>query len=113
MAVHLLDWAIWLIGALKKHIMYSKRQRNVANVKSQGKISVTANKTSKSVGSSDFTKSLNLTESTSLTFQYQLFPNPVLLSAVTKAEIIFAMQKVVSVMSHFTHNSFIQIDVLR
>ena len=93
--------------------MYSKRQRNVANVKSQGKISVTANKTSKSVGSSDFTKSLNLTESTSLSFQYQLFPNPVLLSAVTKAEIIFAMQKVVSVMSHFTHNSFIQIDVLR
>ena len=41
--VHLLDWAIWPMGALKKHMTCSRRQRTVASVMSQGKISVTAN----------------------------------------------------------------------
>ena len=100
------------MGALKKHMTCSKRQRTVASVMSQGKISVTANKVSESFGSSDFTKSPNLAESTSLTFQYQLFSNPVLLSALTKAKILFAMQKVMSVMSYFTHNSFINFPAL-
>ena len=106
------------MGTLKKHMTCSRRQRTIASVMSQGKISVAANKVSESFGSSDFTKSPNLAESTSLTFQYQLFSNPVLLSALTKAKILFAMQKVMSVMSYFTHSCinlycFIQIDVPR
>ena len=76
------------MGALIKHMTYSKHQKNVANVKSQVKISFTANKVSESCGSSDFTKSPNLAEPTSPTVQKQLFFNPVLLSAVTKDEII-------------------------
>ena len=88
--------------ALWKHTTYSKHQKNVANLKSQVKISFTANKVSESCGSSNFTKLPNLAEPTSATVQKQLFSNPVLLSAVTKVEILFAMQ---SVMSHFTHNS--------
>ena len=68
----------------------------------QVKISFTANKVSESCGCSDFTKSPNLAEPTSCTIQKLLFSKPVLPSAVTKAEILFAIQ---SVMSHFTHNS--------
>ena len=90
------------MGALKKYMTHSKQQKNVANIKSQVKIYFTANKVSESCGSSDFTKSPNLAELTSLTVQKELFSNSVLPSAVTKAEILFAMQ---SVMSHFTHNS--------
>ena len=90
------------MGALKKYMTHSKQQENVANIKSQVKIYFTANKVSESWGSSDFTKSPNLAELTSLTVQKELFSNSVLPSAVTKAEILFLMQ---SVMSHFTHNS--------
>ena len=90
------------MGASKKHMTYFKHQKNVANVMSQVKISFTADKVSESCGSSDFTKSPNLAEPASPIVQKQLFSNPVLPSAVTKAEILFAMQ---SVMSHFTHNS--------
>ena len=90
------------MGTLKNHMTYSKHQKNVANVKSQVQISFTANKVSESCGSSDFTKSPNLAKPTSPTIQKQLFSNAVSPSAVTKAEILFVMQ---SVMSHFTHNS--------
>ena len=91
------------MGAVKKHMTYSKHQKNVTNVKSQVKIYFTANKVSESCGCSDFTKSPNLAEPTSCTIQKLLFSNPVLPSVVTKAEILFAIQ---SVMSHFTHNSW-------
>ena len=93
-----------------------KPQKNVANVRSQLNISFTANKVSEICVSSDFTKSPNLAKPTSPTILKQLFCNPVLLSAITKAEILFAM---LSVISHFTHDScndlfrFIQVDVPR
>ena len=77
---------------------YSKHEKNVADVKSQFKISFTVNKVSESCGLSNFTQSANLVEPTSPTVQKQLFANPVLLSAVTKAEILF----VVSYISFYT-----------
>ena len=84
------------MGTLKNHMTYSKHQKNVANVKSQVKISFTANKVSESCGSSDFTKSPNLAKPTSPTIWKQLFSNAVLPSAVTKGEILFVMQSDVS-----------------
>ena len=77
---------------------YSKHEKNVADVKSQFKISFTVNKVSESCGLSNFTQSANLVEPTSPTVQKQLLANPVLLSAVTKAEILF----VVSYISFYT-----------
>ena len=68
---------------------YFKHDRDVANVKSQVKISFTAKKVSESCGSSNFTKSPNLAEPTS-PVQKKLFPNTVLPFALTKAEIFFA-----------------------
>ena len=78
-------------GALKKHMMYCKRQKNVANFKSKVKHSFPANKVCESCGSSYFTKSPNVAEPTRPTVQKQLYSNPVLPSAVTKAEILFAV----------------------
>ena len=53
--------------ALKQHMKYSKHQKNVANVKSQVKISFTGNNVTESCGSSDFPKSTNLALPTSPT----------------------------------------------
>ena len=79
-----------VMGALKKHdILNTRKMLQMSSLKS---IFFTANKVSESCGSSDFTKSPNLAEPTSPTVQKQLFSNPLLPSAVTKAEILFAMQ---------------------
>ena len=95
--------------------MYSKHKRNVANVKSQVKIYFTGNKVSGSCACSDFNKLANLAEPTNPTFQKQIFSNPDLPSALTQAEILFAMGKkytTVVMISQFYSNCCSQIGKL-